>query len=599
MKKNILLTISLASILFTVGCDDDFLETKPIAADTTESYYTSLENLNSSVTSAYGMQNMMLVDVYYFLIGSICDDYEAGGDNVNDFPALTDVDLLRHTANSFADNMLGKLWNYPYEGIRMCNTVLAYTDKVRQAELAGGAKAEDVDKTIASYVAQVKFLRANYHFMLMQVWGGVPYNTTLIDPEKATSTPRNTIAECLHLAEADLEDAIESGALPVKSATQPGRVSLGAAQALLSKVYLYEASYAENYPNDSRFTGCTNTYDKALQYAEEVINSGEYALFGADAPNAVYADSKWLGQPGSGGNTNGPNSYRYLFSVKGDNSCEGVYELQNLNDGAGWVYTRGSYWPCYSMCRYYYTDASKSGADQLRGWSFALPTPYLFAAFANADERETGLNSKKLDTSKMEYQLDPRFFVTVGVDGDYGQVANGNKNEWLMMALGTQGQNTPTGTIGRKYEIPVDDYKMSGDTYGEGPMNIRMIRYAEVLLFGAEAAYKTGNTTKALDYVNQVRKRARECGTTGYPEELTAISFEDIMHERRLELALETSTRYFDLTRWNKGKQFINGIYHSTSGIPLQYEEGKHEFMPLPAPEVSRDAALVQYAGWQ
>jgi len=120
-------------------------------------------------------------------------------------------------------------------------------------------------------------------------------------------------------------------------------------------------------------------------------------------------------------------------------------------------------------------------------------------------------------------------------------------------------------------------------------------------LMAAEAAIKTGDDPKALDYVNQVRTRARMSGETGYPLDLTTVSFADIVHERRLEFACE-SNRFFDLVRWNLAYDFINNTSLASMGdeFILNFVKGKHEFFPIPLSEIQiSKGALQQYEGWQ
>jgi hypothetical protein len=249
----------------------------------------------------------------------------------------------------------------------------------------------------------------------------------------------------------------------------------------------------------------------------------------------------------------------------------------------------------------------RSGGQEI-GWSFIVPTQYLLEAFGNQDRRETGLNS-----AEMNPVLDPRFSATIGC-GDTLEM-NGNVYVkpwdtvlyedfergigWYPMSF----TNLPSNAIHRKYECSTEEF-WSNDTKGHqhnsGPVNVKYIRYADVVLMAAEAAYKTGNTTKALDYVNQVRTRARMSGDTGFPENLPAISFEDIVHERRLELACEPA-RYPDLVRWGLAETYIDGIKLAAlgEGFTVDYVVGKHEFLPLSATEVQLNDLLEQYDAWK
>jgi len=105
-------------------------------------------------------------------------------------------------------------------------------------------------------------------------------------------------------------------------------------------------------------------------------------------------------------------------------------------------------------------------------------------------------------------------------------------------------------------------YVEKGTTWGKYGTNIRLMRYGDVLLMAAEAYNRSGNDTRALMYINQVRDRVDLPPLTSTGDQL----FEDIKTERRLELAFE-HVRYQDLIRWgdaptafaDQGKQVPRG----------------------------------------
>jgi hypothetical protein len=246
----------------------------------------------------------------------------------------------------------------------------------------------------------------------------------------------------------------------------------------------------------------------------------------------------------------------------------------------------------YTSIRFYNNRTQPSINKTAGGWSLNLPTSYMISAFGNSDTRETGLHSLPADP-----KLDPRFSTSIGIEGDT-VLMNDSKDGpgWYKMNF----INLPTKTIGRKYECSPEEYWNIKTNDNEGPMNVRYIRYADVILIAAEAAYEIGNTSKSLEYVNHVRTRARMSGATGYPLDLTAISLEDIIHERRLELAME-GHRFFDLVRWRLARKYINGTKLAALGddFAVEFIEGKHEFFPLPPEEMQLNKGLVQYPGWR
>lgn len=135
--------------------------------------------------------------------------------------------------------------------------------------------------------------------------------------------------------------------------------------------------------------------------------------------------------------------------------------------------------------------------------------------------------------------------------------------------------------------------------------NYRYMRYPEVLLLAAEAHLQTGgDASKALNYVNQVRTRAK------LPE-LTSVTMDDVKNEKRLELCYE-GVRYMDLVRWgdaktvlaDKGKKI--GTFTETEGWDPEgftynvggFVEGKHNLLPFPMTEMSVNTKLVQNPNW-
>ncbi|MGB4839769.1 MAG: RagB/SusD family nutrient uptake outer membrane protein [Saprospiraceae bacterium] len=122
-----------------------------------------------------------------------------------------------------------------------------------------------------------------------------------------------------------------------------------------------------------------------------------------------------------------------------------------------------------------------------------------------------------------------------------------------------------------------------------GPGNIRLLRYADVLLLAAEAANEVSNSAKALTYVNLVRKRAR--GTNTFIlKDLTITNQQDlrfaIRKERRSELAME-QLRWFDLQRWNNQAEVMKKV-------GKQFIVNKHELFPLPQSEIDLSGGFLK-----
>jgi hypothetical protein len=116
--------------------------------------------------------------------------------------------------------------------------------------------------------------------------------------------------------------------------------------------------------------------------------------------------------------------------------------------------------------------------------------------------------------------------------------------------------------------------------------NIKILRYADVLLMAAEAAFQTGNSALATTYLNQVRAKRRE-GANVLPDVTATMAA--IKHERRIELALE-GERFYDVVRWGDGPALLG---------PLGFEP-KHEWYPIPQTAIDQSqGVLVQNPNYQ
>jgi len=130
------------------------------------------------------------------------------------------------------------------------------------------------------------------------------------------------------------------------------------------------------------------------------------------------------------------------------------------------------------------------------------------------------------------------------------------------------------------------------------------MRFAEVLLLGAEANFQAGKTDVALQYVNRVRARAQLSA-------LNSVDMETIKTEKRLELCGE-GQRFQDLLRWgdaydrlkDMGKDYPkmdpNGTvtYVSSGRSVYGFKKGKHEHLPYPFTETMLNENVIQNPGY-
>jgi hypothetical protein len=123
-------------------------------------------------------------------------------------------------------------------------------------------------------------------------------------------------------------------------------------------------------------------------------------------------------------------------------------------------------------------------------------------------------------------------------------------------------------------------------------MNIRILRYADVVLMYAEAANELGGTaniTNARVALNSIRLRAR-AGNTGILPDITTTDQtalrNAIRQERRVELAME-SDRFFDIVRWGIAQTVLNA-----SG-KTAYVNSRDAVLPIPQVQIDLSAGVL------
>lgn len=245
--------IAIAMVSFG-SCSEDFVNITPKGAFLSDNYYANEEQATAALVGVYdairknsgGFENMIS------MMNAGSDDFYAGGGGASDGAGIQGFST--HTLN--ATTVPGSFWNDHYQGIFRANTMLVKLPEVAMA-----------DNLKVRFAAESKALRAIYYFNLVRMFKNVPL---LLDPLTATNmydveqaTPEAVYTQI----EKDLSDAI--GGLPttVPAATESGRLTKGAAQAMLGKVYLYEGKKTEAAAVLAQVNGtpgATNQYGNKL-----------------------------------------------------------------------------------------------------------------------------------------------------------------------------------------------------------------------------------------------------------------------------------------------------------------------------------------------
>ena len=224
MKKYKIL-FALSALLFMTSCADSFFETEPSDKVTGDKIYKTASDFNLAVIGCYG--KLQDTDHYNFYLECV----EFRSDNAQYKAPKTgtqnryDIDQFRENS---ANGTLQSVWGTFSNGVYRCNLILDQID---------GA---DFDATLKDqYKAEAMFLRAYNYFNMYRLWGGVPTTRKVVTVAEALKIPRSSDQEMYDYIAGDLKYIIDNNMLPESYGKDDlGRVTAGAARAMLGKVYL-------------------------------------------------------------------------------------------------------------------------------------------------------------------------------------------------------------------------------------------------------------------------------------------------------------------------------------------------------------------------
>jgi starch-binding outer membrane protein, SusD/RagB family len=477
--KSILLLI----ILFLASaCSDEFLEKKPLGQLTSDNFFETEEHAVWATNAVYNMLRNWEVHVFSYIgMTDIVSDDADKGSTPNDGNFLLEIDDFTFDAGNIA---VSTVWSGYYRGIYRANLAILNIPEI------------DMNANLRNrLVGENKFLRAYFYFNLVRWFGGVPLISEPLNPDEYKQ-PKASAAQVYAQIEQDLLDAIQ--ALPLRyPAADVGRITKGAAEGLLAKVYL-----------------TIGDFPRAETHALNVINSGEYGLY---------------------------SNYEELFQPQGENSQESVFEVQaaRFETGGG-----GSQ----------YNEVQGVRGIPNLGWGFNRPSDNLVASYEPGDPRR-----------------DATILYVGEVLPDGSDIVHDNPE-----------------IVNERYNQKAWAPRHPDGNNADGSGNIRILRYADILLIAAEALNETGKSADALTYLNMVRERARG----GNPNILPNVTVTDrdqlrlrIWQERRSELAMEQH-RWFDLLRQGRAAQVMQALGKN-------FIEQRHELFPIPQTEIDLSGGLI------
>ena len=517
MKKRFLYYAIVFGLI--LACSDDFTE-QPAVGQLTEEALSNETGVDLLLTGAYsaldGIRlnqsgNQFSVSPDNWWLDVMSDDAHKGSTD-SDQIELYNLEVYDiATSNPY---VLGR-WLSLYAGVNRSNAVIALIATIEEGDFS-------------AQLAEARFLRGYYNFELQKLYGNPAY----ISEENYAAVEFNqpNTGPIWEQIEADFQFAIDN--LTDELQSDAGRPNMWTAMAFLGKVHLFQSEW-----------------DAAFALLDDVVTMGPYSL------NTEFLDN---------------------FNAAGENSLESVFAVQFASDGGqslngnrGGTLNFAGGGPINTCCGFYQPTQDLANAYQTDGAGLPLLDTFNQTDIAN----DQGIPSADPFTPHAG-PLDPRIDYTIGRRGiDYNGWGPAVGADWIR-ALPTDisGPYLPKKNVYQADELGANQGTGAWGQQHSG-VNYNIMRFADVLLMAAEAAAETNDLTTALNYVNQVRNRAKnmsyiqnEAGTAdaanyqiepyaSFPDQAFAI--QAVRFERRLELAME-GHRLFDLRRWGVAESVIN-----------------------------------------
>lgn len=518
------------------------------------------------------------------------------------------LDFLFATNSSTSDRGSERWWKNYYGGILRANDVISNLPSVPGMDEAKASRL----------VSECRFLRSWWYYRLNILYGGVPYYTEAIKNTDEAKLARSTQDQIWDYLIQDLTKCIEDSNLPDKYSSSDanyGHITKGAAYALRGKVYMWKKEW-----------------QKAADDFEAVKNCG-YSLYTAD----------------------GANSYKQLFKEENERCDEMIFSLQcsSANNGACANNKNGNY-----GTRSMPDDGTGTGI----GWTNYIINPNFVDSYENADGSKfnwddyiPGYNEMTAEERSVYFLRDDATEEEKAVYADWGadmskyitpgneariKAAYDHRDPRLAMSVITPYSTYLGGRAGvpteytmrapyrdvmaPTYDLQTDVasmvYYVNRKFVGEGleimtfysPIDLPLIRYAEVLLNWAEALNELGDVSGAVEKVNEVRRRAgAQPLNSNAPTTVTGQEDmrQRIMNECHWELVGEDVV-FFDEIRWRTWKDLkfskdsqgrTNGMRQVWGTPTYQYTWGGDNYwvLPIPAREIEMNPNMVQNEGYQ
>lgn len=547
MKLNLKKYISILALVPTLfaSCSESFLdEGNNPNKETEATWWNDAANIERALVAVYNP----IRDHMYGYYGVFCGIWNNSMRADDLFPTRGEEpwawEVLTFT-NSPETGYAENTWFPLYKGIQYANSFLFYAP---QSPADPGQVKE--------WMGEAHFMRGFQYFLLQQNYREAVLRT-LPEKEAPEHLPLSSQEDILAQCESDFKAAIE--VLPVtRPASENGRITKGAAIAMLGKTYVWMGKYAEAKAQFEQIMSGSFGYD-LVEYENNFRSDTEFNK------ESVY-EINYASIPGTNndlwGTQNGTNAFM------GNNMAN--FFAPEFSKG-GWYKMQ----PSAHLIKEFIKEERTSGSDSR--WDKRLYTTCYFnyADYNDVKENELFYGDTDFETmwqGCLNKKLKPAP-QWPDIDGKPGRFLFKKWTSWW---------------------VPAGASMYSGNDARDN--NLRIMRFAEVLFLHAEACLQTGDVSSAMNDINRIRVRA------GLPEKQISdnnAAWEELRHQKLLEFCAE-NIRWYDLIRWydaNELKSYLMETKDPTQNVANF--EAKHMYLPIPQSEVDSNHALEQKADWR
>jgi len=568
MKIKIIVSVIISVVTIT-ACSDSFLENKP-QGSISDGIMNSTEAIDLLVNSAYaslsGLTNEQgdpcMRPTTNWSYGEVrSDNAYKGGGGEGDIWDVHAMETFQVQANN--GNLDGKWFNL-YSQISRCNAALRVLNMADPKEV----KVKEIR------IAEMKVLRAHFYFELVCMFNKIPYIDENTPDSEHINISNDEYNRDEHLSRIAGELLEAAEVLPNKQ-DEVGRVNRMVALAYAAKVKLFQA-----YKQDQTTHAVIEIDKNLLREVVELVDQ----VNGYD----LLAD------------------FQHLDLIQYENGAESVFSIQySMNDGSdsagriNWsnllnspggnspYHGDGFFLPSQDLINAYQTDV-----NGLPLFDYQKHPDYSSVTFISEQEQELNYTTNPVD---------PRLDFVVGRPTiTYKTYKESPCQSWVR-DRGVYGHNCAK----RFWVSPESPDMYPGWPWGASHLNWQIIRYADLLLYKAEALIEIGGAglEEARNIINRVRKRAKDSqyvkdfnDKTKYAANYNIGLYTELgwnqeyarkalRTEVRLEKALE-GNRYFDLVRWGIAREVMTTFFNSEKNKRIYYQNATfksgEEYFPIP-----------------